>query len=248
MRRPQARSASPPIVPHVRAVKTIAEQVLSPWNRPAGDELFGIQAIADYLELPFLDVRTLLKLGRLPTTKASIAHVARRTSLVAHFLEKEARSVAERFAAAPPGDVRPNGSLGLLKGVPAISEYVGCSKTALHNWRRAHGVPAFRIGKHWLARRVSLDLWRREVADDTPSERRRLSLIAKRAAAAPAGAIVGASAIASALGISEAAAFKSIYRGAIPAFRVGKGWAVDPARLIEAKTNMERKARNGERS
>lgn len=231
-----------------RAIKSIAEQVLAPWNRPAGDELYGIQAIADYLELPFLDVRTLLELDRLPTWKTLIAHTTRRTALVAHFLDMERRAVGDGRAAPAPLDVRANGTLGLLKGVPAIGERVGCCLGSVHKWRRNHGLPVFRLGKHWLARSASLDLWLARVGEDTPSERRRVSLIAKRSAAAPPSAVVGAVAIAAVLGVSETQAFKAIYRRTIPAFRVGKGWAADRDALLEIKANMERSARDGERS
>lgn len=219
------------------------------WHRPPSDELFGIEAIAAYLALPFLDVRTMLEMGRLPSWKTGRAHTARRSALAAHFAELERASVPADMIEPLPEDVGPNDTLGLLSGQPAIAAYLGCSPSGVRHRRARDSLVLFWIGKTPFARRASIDRWRRAVAGRTRSTRRLDTIHGNRIAAAPPGSIVGVAAIAAALGTTPRAVFMSLYRdaGRIPAFRVGNGWAADPAALAACPYQPRKETRNGER-
>ena len=227
--------------PEPMAVLPIADRNLPEWLRPSdGDTLFGIEAIARYLGLPFLDVRTMIELRRLPTRKAGSSHTARRSDIAQHILGLEAATIAD--VAAPPADLTPDGALGLLSGQPAIAAYLGCTVSGVRHRREKQGLGVFWVGKTPFARRDTLDRWATARTTAAVGQRRNEASHSRRRAAAPPGALVGAGEIAAFLGRSIASTHMLIYRAAIPVARVGGGIVGDRAALAPyvLPTRLER--------
>ena len=213
-----------------QTVKPIADRGLPEWlGRDDGDTLYGIEAIAAYLALPFLDVRTMLAMGRLPARKAGLSHAARRSDLARHFLALEGQAVPH--AAPSPPDIAPADALGLLSGQAAIATYLGCSPAGVRHRRARLGLHLFWIGKTPFARRASLDRWTDSVRAVSAAARRRAAIHERRRAAAPAGALIGAAEIAAFLGRTVKATHMLIHRAAIPVSRIGGGVVGNPAAL-----------------
>jgi len=196
-----------------------------------GDALFGIEAIARYLALPFLDVRTMIGMRSIPTGKAGRSHTARRSTLARFMLDLERRDVPAEQIGPEPFDVGGDDALGLLSGQPAIAAYLSCSWAGVRHRRAALDLGVFWIGKTPFARRASVDRWQAASAGESRSSRRLATIHAGRVALAQPGALVGAKAVGEYLGAPPQAVFRAIYAGRLPAYRVGKGWAVDPATI-----------------
>ncbi|MGW8134154.1 hypothetical protein ACWGNZ_00750 [Sphingomonas zeae] len=209
------------------------------WLRPDdGDHLYGIDAIARYLALPFLDVRTMIEMARLPTWKVGRSHASRRTTLAAHFVAAELAALPVGGPAPLPTDIWPDGAIGLLSGQEEMAAHLGVTSRAISYHRAKSGLGVFWIGKTPFARRASLDRWAAaQNAEDRRTRRREVALAA-RVAAAPAGAIVGAAAIAAEAGCTVHAAHMAIYKGVLPVQRTGRGiWAhaADVARYADRR-------------
>lgn len=216
--------------PEPMTVLPMADRGLPEWLRPDdGETLFGIDAIARYLGLPFLDVRTMIEMRRLPTRKAGPSHAARRWDLARYFIGLEASAIAD--AAPPPIDLAPDDALGLLSGQPAIAAYLGCTVSGARHRRKKQGLGVFWVGKTPFARRDTLDRWTAARVVAVVGHRRGEANQARRRAAAPAGALIGAGEIAAFLGRSIASTHTLIYRGAIPVTRIGGGIVGDRAAL-----------------
>ena len=48
-----------------------------------------------------------------------------------------------------------------LRGLKAISGYIGCSENTLKLYIRDHGFPATKVGGGWVSDSESIDRWRR---------------------------------------------------------------------------------------
>jgi len=147
------------------------------WHREDdGDTLHGLDAIAAYLDLPFLRVRELQKLGYVPTRRDGRAIVGSRAALSAHFDQLERAATGGRFMLA---EVAPIGG-DLVRLDRGIVAHMGMTLGAVRHHREKHELPAFRVGKALYARRSSLDRWTATAGRKTSWERRRERMEGRR--------------------------------------------------------------------
>ncbi len=140
------------------------------WHREDdGDTLHGLDAIAAYLDLPFLRVRELQKLGYIPTRRKGRAIIGSRAALSAHFDQLERAATGGRFMAS---EVTPIGG-DLVRLDSGIAAHMRITRGAVRHHREQHGLPAFRVGKVIYARRSSLDRWKVAEGHKSGWDRRR---------------------------------------------------------------------------
>ncbi len=154
---------------------------LPAWLQPNdADTLFGIEAIARYLALPFLDVRTMIGMGRLPTWRVGRNHSSRRSTLAAYWLDLEKQGVSPQHFAPIPADIAPDGCLGLLCGQADMMLALGMTRGAIRHHRARNALPVFKVGKNPFARLASLQRWQIGTAGETRATRWYASIAATK--------------------------------------------------------------------
>jgi hypothetical protein len=141
------------------------------WHQADPDLIFGLDALAAYLRLPFLRVREMHVLGHIPTEKRGRNVVASKMRVARHFAAVERLATGGAYIVLGL-DGSPLPATDLLRLNPAIATHLGITVGAVRYHRAAHGLPVFKLGKTPFARRSSLDRWAATDGAVTYKERR----------------------------------------------------------------------------